>query len=113
MPRKIDRNSSSRTESYLQFLSKWFIMLNTGLWLLIIVIIKLSDLRTNYADSATDGFIILVGWAALVVYSKKVQKYLERMDLVRLFNLALIIGYIHFSLNIIDYPILNWLRKTT
>lgn len=112
--RRLNTNNHANSGlNYLIFLSKWFIILNTTLWLVIIVVIKISELRSDYTDSATDGFILLVSMAAGFVYGNKIQKYLDRMGYFKLYNLALLIGYVHLFLNYIDYPNLNWLRKRT
>ncbi|MDO8515293.1 MAG: hypothetical protein Q7S14_02225 [bacterium] len=88
-----------------------FILASFSIWALMVYMYFVEYLQQNYINAAVEGLNFLMGLALIAVTTGHLAKMFRNINIIKLYNFALIISVTHLALDILHFPNLNWLNK--
>lgn len=88
-----------------------FILSSFAIWALMLYMYLVEYLQKNYTNTAVEGLNFLINLVLIAVAAGFLRKMFHKINIIKLYNLALIISLTHLVLDIFHFPNLNWLNK--
>lgn len=112
MPRNTVNNSGRIDNSFSKELIILFILINFGIWAIIGYMYLLAYLQANFIEIATQGLNFAISLPLIAVGLGYLSKSYSKVNIIKLYNFAILIAAVHLFMDILHFPNLNWLNRT-